>query len=156
LVTKKLYLSSYRVRNGRNALVELVGAPGRAGIVFNAFDGFADRMRILDREVHELRTLGFECEELDLRSYFHDLDGLTDRLSHLQFLWVVGGNSFVLARAMTQSRLGEALAKLSAWFRGGESLTGVQTTPRAPMPKRPRNISIKGAWTSERCVTERL
>jgi dipeptidase E len=56
-----------------------------------------------------MSTLGFECEELDLRSYFHDLEGLSDRLRHLDFLWVVGGNSFVLARAMTLSRFGEAL-----------------------------------------------
>jgi dipeptidase E len=105
----KLYLSSYRVGADRNALVELVESPGQAGIVFNALDGFADRLRIFAREMDDLSALGFDCEELDLRSYFNDLEGLRDRLSHLQFLWVVGGNSFVLARAMTQSRLGEAL-----------------------------------------------
>ena len=105
----KLYLSSYRFGADRSSLTELVGTPGRAGVVFNALDGFADRLRILDRETADLRTFGFECEELDLRTYFNDLDSLSDRLRHLQFLWVVGGNSFVLARAMTQSRLGEAL-----------------------------------------------
>ena len=105
----KLYLSSYRIGADRNALADLVETPGRAGIVFNALDGFADRLRIFARESDDLSSLGFECEELDLRSYFDDLEGLRDRLSHLQFLWVIGGNSFVLARAMTQSRFGEAL-----------------------------------------------
>jgi len=105
----KLYLSSYLIGADRNALAELVETPGRAGLVFNALDGFADRLRIFARKSEDLSTLGFECEELDLRSYFDDLEGLSDRLSHLQFLWVVGGNTFVLARAMTQSRLGEAL-----------------------------------------------
>ena len=105
----KLYLSSYRIGTDRNALSELIGPPGRAGIVFNALDGFADRQRISSREWDDLRTLGFECEELDLRSYFDDLEGLSDRLSHLQFLWVVGGNTFVLARAMAQTGLADAL-----------------------------------------------
>jgi dipeptidase E len=107
----KLYLSSYRIGADRNALAELVGSPGRAGIVFNALDGFEDRRRIFAREWDDLSDLGFECEELDLRSYFDDLEGLSDRLSRLQFLWAVGGNSFVLARAMTQSRLREALSR---------------------------------------------
>jgi dipeptidase E len=105
----KLYLSSYRLGADRNALAELIEPPGQAGLVFNALDGFADRLRIFAREWDDISSLGFECEELDLRSYFDDLEGLSDRLRQLEFLWVVGGNTFVLARAMTLSRLGEAL-----------------------------------------------
>src|SRR5580658_3641104 len=94
----KLYLSSFRIGADRNALADLVETPGRAGIVFNALDGFADRRRIFGRESEDLSSLGFECEELDLRSYFNHLDGLRDRLSQLRLLWVTGGNSFISAR----------------------------------------------------------
>lgn len=61
----KLYLSSYRIGADRNALAEVVETSGRAGIVSNALDGFADRLRIFAREWDDLSTLGFECEELD-------------------------------------------------------------------------------------------
>jgi dipeptidase E len=130
--TVKLYLSSYRIGADRSALTGLIEAPGRAGIIFNALDGFADRLRIADREYHDLSAFGFGCEELDLRSYFDDLEGLSDRLSHLQFLWVVGGNSFVLARAMTLSRFSEALHGPMSEGRlvyGGYSAGTCVTTP---------------------------
>jgi dipeptidase E len=45
---------------------------------------------------------------LDLRSYFADFEGLRNRLDMYDLVWVVGGNSFVLARAMTRSRFGQA------------------------------------------------
>jgi dipeptidase E len=128
----KLYLSSYRMGTDRSALAELVEPPGRAGLVFNALDGFADRLRVFARERDDVSTLGFECEELDLRSYFDDLEGLTERLRPLRFLWVVGGNSFVSARAMTQSRFGEALhGPLSdgGLVYGGYSAGSCVTTP---------------------------
>jgi dipeptidase E len=108
----KLYLSSYRLGRNREALRDLVGRAGRAALVFNACDIYGDsRLRNLAQEIDDMASLGFEGEELDLRSYFADFEGLQSRLDTYDLIWVVGGNSFVLARAMTQSRFGEAARK---------------------------------------------
>ena len=105
----KLYLSSFRLGSNRDALRHLVGRSGRAALVFNACDVYGEsRLRNLERETEDIASLGFECEELDLRSYFQDFEGLRNRLDAYDLIWVVGGNSFVLARAMTQSRFGQA------------------------------------------------
>ena len=62
----------------------------------------------------DLKQRGFDCEELDLRLYFGDFDGLCDRLTRYDLLWVVGGNAFVLAKAMTVSRFAGAVEGLIA------------------------------------------
>jgi dipeptidase E len=110
--TVKLYLSSYRLGRDREALRDLVGRPGRSGLVFNACDVYGDdRLRILERETEDLTSLGFACDELDLRSYFEDFEGLRNRLDTYDLIWVTGGNTFVLARAMTRARFGQAAAE---------------------------------------------
>ena len=137
LESVKLYLSSYRLGSDRDALADLVETPRQAGIIFNALDGFADRRRIFARESEDLRSLGFECEELDLRSYFNDIEGLSDRLSRLRFLWVTGGNSFVLARAMTQSRLKRSSVgpcRMVAW--------STAATAQAPVLRHPTSRAL--------------
>ena len=83
---------------------------GRAGIVLNALDQFgSSRARDYGRERHTFETFGYECEELDLRDYFSAPDELTQRVADLDLVWALGGNAFVLARAVTQARLGAAL-----------------------------------------------
>jgi dipeptidase E len=107
----KLYLSSYRLGSHPEALRELVGEDGQVGLIFNALDVYGkDRLRILPREIDDLASLGFQGEELDLREYF-DFDGLRRRLLTFDLLWVVGGNTFALARAMTHARFNEAIAE---------------------------------------------
>lgn len=104
----KLYLSSYRLGNEPERLRQLVGRPGRAGIVLNACDVFEDRARVYEREAKDMRSLGFDPEELDLRRYFNRRDELPSRLERYSLVWVVGGNAFVLARAMTAAGFAQA------------------------------------------------
>ena len=106
----KLYLSSYRLGRDRDALRHLVGHSGRAGIVLNALDLYAtDRSDALGRERDDLAKIGFEADEIDLRSYFASPTELRSRLESYDIVWVVGGNTFVLARAMAQSHFNDAI-----------------------------------------------
>lgn len=109
----RLYLSSYRLGDQPSLLRDLVGDSGRrAGLVFNALDHFPQRLRDFDREAASLADLGFELEELDLRRFFSARDELRATLETLDLLWVVGGNTFILARSMMQSRFHDASAEL--------------------------------------------
>ena len=99
----RLYLSSYRLGADPSPLRSLCGNGRRAGVCMNAGDIFEDPSRIWDRERADLESLGFEVGRVDLRDYFGDPHGLRQQLMTLDLLWVVGGNTFVLARAMRAS-----------------------------------------------------
>jgi dipeptidase E len=104
----RLFFSSWYLRVGqRLELLRPVGGTGRAGVVLNALDEYAaTRETNLGREVSRLEELGYACEELDLRTYFDAPDRLAERLGDLDLLWAVGGNVFVLARAMSAAGFG--------------------------------------------------
>lgn len=109
----KLYLSSYRLGAQPSVLRDLVGGSGgRAALVFNALDHYSERLRDFDREASDLARVGFDSEELDLRRYFSAQDQLRTVLAKFDLLWVVGGNVFILARAMMQSRFSNAAREL--------------------------------------------
>lgn len=99
----KLLLSSYRLGAHGPQLRGLLGDGTKAGLVFNALDQYETRLRELPRERADLTDIGLDCEELDLRDYFGDEHGLRQRLDDLDLIWVPGGNTFVLARAMVLS-----------------------------------------------------
>ena len=77
-------------------------------VVANALDAIptAARQRYM-AEIYdpytELASYGFSVSDLDLRNYFGGAAGLHDRLLDADFVWVLGGNSFVLRRAMALS-----------------------------------------------------
>lgn len=104
-----MYLSSYRLGNNVECL-RRQEENGRAGIILNALDVYGDtRARDWDREAGDLERLGYSSEEVDLREHFRDPDGLGQRLQALDLVWVVGGNAFVLTRAMASAGLKMAL-----------------------------------------------
>lgn len=120
----KLYLSSYRVGEHRQALRELVGAGHRAAVVANAHDAFVQPRSILGREVEDLAAIGFKADELDLRQFFGAPERLRKRLVDLDLLWITGGNSFVLTRAMNAcgfSSAAETLVREDRLVYGGYS-----------------------------------
>lgn len=80
--------------------------PGKkVAIIMNAGDIYGDEMRpiYLAKEVKKFRDWGFQAEELDLRDYFENPDKLKGTLNQYGAVWVMGGNSFLLRRAMRYS-----------------------------------------------------
>ena len=120
----RLYLSSLGFGSDASFL-RRPAKDGRALVVCNAMDEHGDvgRHQGLDSTIKELRALGYDADELDLREYFiapegdaelesaPDHDALRKRFDGVHLVWVVGGNTFVLARAMRQARFSRAIAR---------------------------------------------
>lgn len=106
-----LYLSSYRIGNHGEELAEL--AKGKTALIIsNALDFSDDAERLKfgrEREATWLAELGVNSEFLDLRDYFSTPDALDEKLKKAGMLWVVGGNTFLLRKAMRLSGLDELL-----------------------------------------------
>jgi dipeptidase E len=107
----RLLLSSWFLTlDSRPPALPSVLRTGRAGIVLNALDEYGrSRARDYARENRTFETFGYSCEELDLRDYFSAPRELPKRLADLDLVWALGGNAFVLARAMTRAEFRDAL-----------------------------------------------
>lgn len=101
----RLYLSSFYLGNQPQKLVEMVKGNMRAVVIINACDNLSDAERSIrvQQEFSALQSLNFSPSELDLRCYFNDQQKqgeLYDLLRACGLIWVRGGNSFVLRRAL--------------------------------------------------------
>src|SRR5687768_487488 len=108
----KIYLSSYQMGDQPERLLSGSAANSRVAVIQNATDGNPDserRRRNLQREFEELGKIGLVPEQLDLREFFGKADDLAEALQQFSYLWVTGGNTFVLRRAF-------ALSGLDAWL----------------------------------------
>jgi dipeptidase E len=103
----RLYLSSERLGERAGALLAMLGG-SKVAVIANGYDGASAAARATHRaEVYdplaEFSALGLDPHELDLRAHFGDAASLRRRLGGYDLVWVMGGNSFVLRRAMKQS-----------------------------------------------------
>ena len=109
----RLYLSSFKIGNQPQNLVELVGLNKNTVVVLNARDHKQERRNeYLLGETEALNDLGFEVEELDLRNYFGKEKALEKFLRTKGLVWIDGGNTFLLRRAMKQSGFNNVITKL--------------------------------------------
>jgi dipeptidase E len=112
----KLYLSSYKVGNDTEGFKSLVNKAGaKVAVIDNSRDYSADlerKVTSLQSELDAMIDLGFTPEHLDLREYFSEPKLLVETLSNFDVVWVVGGNSFLLRKAMEQSGFGEVIEQL--------------------------------------------
>ncbi|QJE97952.1 Type 1 glutamine amidotransferase-like domain-containing protein [Luteolibacter luteus] len=102
-----LYLSSFLIGNQGDTLAQL--ARGKTALVVsNALD-FSNDAEVLrakmGRELGGLADLGIPAEPLDLRDYFASQGTLSEKLDAAGMLWVMGGNTFLLRKAMHLSGL---------------------------------------------------
>src|SRR5690606_3274883 len=108
----KMYLSSYRLGDNPQSLIGLVGENKKAAVISNSMDFLEDseaRKQASQREIDDLKQLGFQPEDIDLRDYFGKPDNLSKKLSEFGLLWVRGGNVFTLRRAYKESGMDEWL-----------------------------------------------
>ena len=131
----RLYLSSERLGERAGALLAMVAQGGqekladfsgstarsnrarRVAVIANGYDGCTEVARTIYRAevydpVAEFQGLGLDAQELDLRAYFGDPQSLKLRLADFDLVWVMGGNSFVLRRAMRASGFDTVIREL--------------------------------------------
>lgn len=86
-------------------LHDMVGADKRVLFVDNAKDELPadERATHVEEKRKEFTEAGFEFFELDLRNYFRSPDQLRPLVEAAPFIWVSGGNTFVLRRAFAYS-----------------------------------------------------
>ena len=132
----KLYLSSYRLGNYGELLAREVSGKKKIGVIFNALDASTDTAKLkesVQREFSDLKALGLDPHQIDLRDYFEENSALGDLLEQFNALWVVGGNSFVLRRAFSKSGLDQILLRKNngdtEFLYGGYSAGVVVLTP---------------------------
>ena len=132
-----LYLSSYGLGNEPARLSGLVGGRRHAAVIANALD-FSDdverRAVSVQREIDTLRAIDVPAEELDLRQFFGRPAELEGVLRGVALVRVIGGNTFVLRRALRQSGLDSVLLDYrstlaSGLVYGGYSAGSVVVTP---------------------------
>ncbi len=102
----RLYLSSFRLGNQPTRFTQLVGENKRVAVISNSRDAFPDLQRRADstrREIEALGQIDLVGTELDLRRSVGRSDELREILSQYGAVWILGGNVFVLRRAMRDS-----------------------------------------------------
>jgi dipeptidase E len=112
----RMYLSSFRMGDQPEQLVQLLDVVGPAAVVANAIDGASDDVRAegVERELAALAELGVDAEELDLRDYLGTSERLASDLARYRLVWVRGGNTFLLRHALAASGADSILTKLLA------------------------------------------
>ena len=109
----KLYLSSYKIGDKKEELRNWVKEhDNKIALIANSRDMFPDgerKTKGIQSDVVDLASLGFEVELLDLRNYFGKPEELAKVFERIHSFYVIGGNTFVLRKAMMLSGFDELL-----------------------------------------------
>lgn len=139
----RLYLASHRASDRFPRLIAMAGPGAKALVVPNAADAIPPAARAAyARDVHDpvrhFQDHGIAAATLDLRAFFGRPGAIDAALAGVDLVWVTGGNTFLLRRAMRQSGFDAAVARLvraaaliyAGWSAGavvaGPTLRGVE------------------------------
>jgi dipeptidase E len=131
----RLFLSSYRIGNHPEKLVELIGDNKKVADITNAGDLLTpiEIQERLEEDRVMFNDLRLDSEHLDLRNYFEkDPNLLEKKLRAYGLIWVRGGNVFNLRQAMKRSGFDDVIKKLlneDALAYGGYSAGACVMTP---------------------------
>jgi dipeptidase E len=130
----RLFLSSQNVGNHADRLLDLVGENKKLIYIPNAGDYSQKAVSEAKREEHkkQFEDLGFTFTKVDLKDYFGKPEELAKKLRGAGLVWVPGGNTFLLRRAMYDSgldRLLVTLLKEDKLVYGGSSAGSIVMTP---------------------------
>ena len=157
----KLYLSSMMIGDHPERLLEMAGGEGsRLAIIPNALDyiPIVDQINYARDQFNPMVYFGqqgFDPSIVDLRYYFGRPSDLREVLIRHRVIWSLGGNAFLLRRAMYESGFDDVVTSLledgvvySGWSAGacvaGESLRPItlmddpfQIAPGYPVTEAP-------------------
>ena len=108
----RLFLSSYRAGKHNAELLGLLGGIKKVAVVSNAKDYHQPERRSQRmEEVYDFfKSLGIATQEIDLRPFFSH-EGIEEELAKHRFIWLAGGNTFLLRRALQYSGAADFLVK---------------------------------------------
>jgi dipeptidase E len=108
----KIYASSNGLWSDPWRFGQLFNGSSEIAVITNALDFSDDRRnrKHLKAEFKQLSALGLHATELDLRAFFATGASVVAELEKFGGVWVVGGNVFILRRAMRYSGFDEFIA----------------------------------------------
>lgn len=130
----RLFLSSYRAMGREAELAALFGKGSKVAVINNSKDGksIEEREQKLNEVLSFLKDIELKPTDIDLRNYFKNSAGLKEELQKYPAIWVAGGNTFVLRRAMKYSGCDKLLSEMirkNEMMYGGDSAGAILATP---------------------------
>ena len=101
-----LYLSSYKLGNKKDILIDWNKNHKKVLIIPNASDIYPDndiKLKDINECINELIEIGYICEILNLKNWFNKEKKLNNFLKNYDSFYVLGGNTFTLRQAMKLS-----------------------------------------------------
>ena len=129
----QLFLSSYRAGVHDKELLKFLGDVKKIAVITNAKDYKTPegRRKRIEENFSYYRSICLEPTEVDLRPFFHKPDAEKLLTGH-KFIWLAGGNMFLLRRALSYTGLDKWLCdavRNNKIILGGESAGAIIIGP---------------------------